>query len=957
MGEYSILFVAICRGLRNDVNYLLRQPSISLTGTYGPDRRTALFEAVLRKDLQVVKRMLRCPYVSPSQYINMGDLLGNTPLHRAMMNCDSLPVRKAKKEVESESNDENDSVNLNILHELIQRGSNIDALNLAFRTPLHTAINGVLGPETTLCVKQLLDEGAEVNTKDEYGDSPLHDACRVGDHELIHMLLECGADLDSRNLDWKTPQDLFYENRSPPSKADHEFAAREFSRLKKTSAARRRVGNVPQHINPITDETRSLCAEFPVYFRHQWAGWDKKPDGSSAMSWVRTDLKVAQVLYPNGDDNPWYLDSVVGGQGFLADCQAKFVNKVRDCLQEELQEQEQEVMVGLRPVQPQGGLGIFLKENDLAKSIQRGGWRWINFPANNDFIINNARRPDTNEVDGWKWQFFERSIQVHETNTSYARIRIPHVHGTFLTVLQIPYIDIETEDQVKSGLDQLTTQCERIKKLNQAYYPFTGMHGVQVAQTLDQTSYNISDDSNTDPMTDLHSTENQVIYRWSKRRSDNRKADDDNRSRQEEQLQELQTQQKRERPSWKRHESQMSQSHISQSDSAEIKQASETLEWWERALRFFGLHPREEQQQYQQSTPPVAQADVVDPIKQERAGRRGASAPNAERIRQDPSPKWLMVRQVWLWKLDNNTILTAIPSRQNGMTADTLLETIRQGKLDILQTPEDLIKRIVYDTVTFLDEFKWAGLGEHILDVFDREIAAEMYQEAKFFQQFGQGIWSPAMVNLSIQEAAESIYKVKDIRDELRLIKQVLETQLKVVMDFAEIFWPPHHRYRLKEETGTAKALGETFIRDCGLQAMIARVKEMDEDASATLQGLSNIIQAMQAQASLKEAEASRVMNLIILPFTIVTVIFTPLSFLTSLFAVNVLDFPTNEEGELRLPGTWFYWRIVAGEFISLFIVFVFVYYLYNRQREVSGAGRKSPSFTALARPNDQRPR
>lgn len=37
---------------------------------------------------------------------------------------------------------------------------------------------------------------------------------------------------------------------------------------------------------------------------------------------------------------------------------------------------------------------------------------------------------------------------------------------------------------------------------------------------------------------------------------------------------------------------------------------------------------------------------------------------------------------------------------------------------------------------------------------------------------------------------------------------------------------------------------------------------------------LSNIIQAMQAQASLKEAESSRVMNIIILPFTIVTVIF-----------------------------------------------------------------------------------
>lgn len=60
------------------------------------------------------------------------------------------------------------------------------------------------------------------------------------------------------------------------------------------------------------------------------------------------------------------------------------------------------------------------------------------------------------------------------------------------------------------------------------------------------------------------------------------------------------------------------------------------------------------------------------------------------------------------------------------MTADTLLETIRQGNLDILTTPNDLIKRILYETVSFLDEFKWAGLGNHILDIFEGEIATEV---------------------------------------------------------------------------------------------------------------------------------------------------------------------------------------------------------------------------------------
>lgn len=74
-----------------------------------------------------------------------------------------------------------------------------------------------------------------------------------------------------------------------------------------------------------------------------------------------------------------------------------------------------------------------------------------------------------------------------------------------------------------------------------------------------------------------------------------------------------------------------------------------------------------------------------------------------------------------------DTIITAIPSRRNGMTADTLLETIRQGNLEVLGTPNDLVKRILHETVRFLDEFRWAGLGEHVLDIFNDEIATEVF--------------------------------------------------------------------------------------------------------------------------------------------------------------------------------------------------------------------------------------
>lgn len=58
--------------------------------------------------------------------------------------------------------------------------------------------------------------------------------------------------------------------------------------------------------------------------------------------------------------------------------------------------------------------------------------------------------------------------------------------------------------------------------------------------------------------------------------------------------------------------------------------------------------------------------------------------------------------------------------------ADDLLDTIRQGNLDDLQDSNDLIKHIVLETVYFPNEFKWAGLGKHVLDIFEEELASEV---------------------------------------------------------------------------------------------------------------------------------------------------------------------------------------------------------------------------------------
>ncbi|KAF0640546.1 hypothetical protein FPSE5266_10072 [Fusarium pseudograminearum] len=292
-------------------------------------------------------------------------------------------------------------------------------------------------------------------------------------------------------------------------------------------------------------------------------------------------------------------------------------------------------------------------------------------------------------------------------------------------------------------------------------------------------------------------------------------------------------------------------------------------------------------------------------------------------IQLEANPKWLMVRQLWLWKLNDGTIITTIPSRKGMCAADDLLETIRHSDLDEISTADDLMKHIVQQTVTFTERFKLAGLGEHILDIFESELAFEVDQEAVFFNNFTRKDWNSKYANKAINEAAGCTWRVKDIRGELRLINKVLTQQLDVLKEFAMII------AGMSPEEG--KKQGDTLIRDSGLELLMERIKRMDEDAATTIEGLSNITQAMLAQASLKEAESARLMNFIILPFTVVTVIFTPLSFMTSLFAVNSDGFPHNDDGELRIPSDWLRDKMIIGEIgtlIPLLIIIVSISYL-----------------------------
>lgn len=96
------------------------------------------------------------------------------------------------------------------------------------------------------------------------------------------------------------------------------------------------------------------------------------------------------------------------------------------------------------------------------------------------------------------------------------------------------------------------------------------------------------------------------------------------------------------------------------------------------------------------------------------------------------------------------------------------------------------------------------------------------------------------MLHKTIQAAAHSSVMLKNIRNELRLLQRVFEDQIEVTSDLAEAFWPSKSPRISSDENDPTKRLRGSLIHDSGLELLIGRVKQMDQDASTTLEGVSS---------------------------------------------------------------------------------------------------------------------
>ncbi|KIW20664.1 hypothetical protein PV08_01241 [Exophiala spinifera] len=158
---------------------------------------------------------------------------------------------------------------------------------------------------------------------------------------------------------------------------------------------------------------------------------------------------------------------------------------------------------------------------------------------------------------------------------------------------------------------------------------------------------------------------------------------------------------------------------------------------------------------------------------------------------------------------------------------------------------------------------------------------------------------------LNIDKEAALLVECKDVEDELDILTSVLHQQQQVLNDFDATLRTAkrlHHRLDLYNKVGEQRRLVDLDILDLG--RMTRQAKSVNDNLTQVLDLKQKHANALEARFQRKQAEESVRQGQTIMVFTIVTIVFLPLSFLASFFTINIAEFPRppgSQEGNLHL--------------------------------------------------------
>lgn len=272
------------------------------------------------------------------------------------------------------------------------------------------------------------------------------------------------------------------------------------------------------------------------------------------------------------------------------------------------------------------------------------------------------------------------------------------------------------------------------------------------------------------------------------------------------------------------------------------------------------------------------------------------TSPEADR---DSAPI-LLVPQLWCWTL-GSTLLSASPNKKTSTRIPVFIarskrkEPLLNDSHGVQPMPMELqMGMLIASHISeFGEEHDREDEGSKFksaLHMFEMAVIAALSNVQQYLD-VGQGSYT---IKQQKKKEQEFIHDMSDIHSELDMISSVLEQQKKIMNRF------------LKETKGQQESATGEEERSWGIikeaRSMLndyeERVQKIHRDADRVDKTIESYLNLKRTYASIEDTRNSLMVGFAATAFAFVTVIFTPLSFMTSLFALPVDRFAKHQYTE-----------------------------------------------------------
>ncbi|GKT96986.1 LOW QUALITY PROTEIN: heat shock protein sti1 [Colletotrichum tofieldiae] len=280
-----------------------------------------------------------------------------------------------------------------------------------------------------------------------------------------------------------------------------------------------------------------------------------------------------------------------------------------------------------------------------------------------------------------------------------------------------------------------------------------------------------------------------------------------------------------------------------------------------------------------------------------------------KRMDRERRKQILVVAQLWVWKIDENTVISAFPDRWDNKNAKTLLNgikhrvlgmrDIRSDSTDMMRIVEGILESAVgYSEEEFHFQFEgprsycnvfaasiahvttaWSPDGQRQMEADEHVTQSNeaMKRYANFKASISKMGTSKTVLD-DLRAEIELLQEIDDVREEINMIKRVLRSQERVLDGFREA--EAGRRLTGVEKQSPVKAYKHPTLDF---------FKRLEEDANRVRDSITTLLDLRQREANIEEALSASEQSKILFIFTGATVVFAPLSWATVLSLVATL--------------------------------------------------------------------